>query len=53
MEVLPETTVAVLLGQLNTALTDNAVVIIGVIALGVAVAFVVRWFHKGTRRIKA
>lgn len=53
MEVLPAGTVTTLSTQLTTALTDNAAVIIGVIALGVAVSFVVRWFNKGTRRIKA
>lgn len=53
MEILPATTVTVLTTQLGTFITENALAIIGTIAVGVGVAFVVRWFHKGTRRIKA
>lgn len=53
MEVLPATTVTVLTTQLTTFITDNALIIVGVIALGVGLAFVLRWFNKGTRRIKA
>lgn len=53
MEILPATTVTTLTTTLTTFVTENAAIVIGVIALGVGVAFVVRWFHKGTRRIKA
>lgn len=53
MDVLPATTVTDLTTQLTATVAANAGVIIGVIALGVAVTFVVRWFNKGTRRIKA
>jgi len=52
MEVLPATTVTDLTTQLTATIAENAGVIIGVIALGVAIAFVVRWFNKGTRRVK-
>lgn len=53
MEILPATTVTSLTTTLQTYLTDNALIVVGVIGVGVAVAFVVRWFHKSTRRIKA
>lgn len=53
MEVLPPATVTTLTGQVTSVIADNAVVVVGVIAFGVAIAFVIRWFNKGTRRIKA
>lgn len=53
MEILPDTTVADITAVLAPIIGNNVVVIVGVIALGVAIAFIVRWFHKGTRRIKA
>lgn len=53
MEIIPAGAATTFATQLTDVLTDNAVPIVAVIALGVAVAFVVRWFHKGTRRIKA
>lgn len=53
MEILPATTVASLTATLQDYLTDNALIVVGVIGVAVAVAFVVRWFTKSTRRIKA
>jgi len=53
MEIFPATTVADLTAGLTATLADNIVVIIGVVALSVAITFVVRWFTKSTRRIKA
>lgn len=53
MDILPATTVTTLTTTLQEYLTDNALIVIGVVAVAVAVAFVVRWFTKSTRRIKA
>lgn len=53
MEILPASAVTDFTTQLTATLAENVGVIVGIIALGVAVAFVVRWFNKGTRRIKA
>jgi len=53
MEIIPAAAATTLTTTLTTFVADNAVAIVGVIALGVAVSFVVRWFTKGTRRIKA
>jgi len=53
MEILPATTVSVVTTTLQTYLTDNALIIVGVVAVAVALALVLRWFTKSTRRIKA
>jgi len=53
MQVIPADSAETLTETLTTFVTQNAGVIVAVIAIGVGVAFVVRWFHKGTRRIKA
>jgi len=52
MELLPATTVTVITGQLTDTVAANALVIVGVLALGIAVAFAMRWFNKATRRVK-
>jgi hypothetical protein len=53
MEVLPETTVALLTTALTAAITANALVIIGVIAFAVSIRFVMRWFTKSHKSVKA
>jgi len=53
MEIFPATTVADLVAQLTATIADNIVVVVGVIGLAVAITFIVRWFNKSTRRIKA
>jgi len=53
MQVLPATTLATITETFGETLAANAVVIVGVIALAVGITFVVRWFNKGTKRIKA
>ena len=53
MEILPATTVADFSTSLQTTITENVAVIIGVIGLAVGIAFVTRWFNKGTKKIKA
>ena len=53
MDILPATTLADLSAALQTTLTANVVIIIGVIGLAVGIAFVTRWFNKSTKRIKA
>lgn len=52
MDLLPATTVTDITTQLSSTVAANAGVIVGVLALGVAVAFAMRWFNKSTRRIK-
>lgn len=53
MEIIPDTAVTTITTQFGAIVAANAVAVIGVLALGVAVAFVVRWFNKSTRRLKA
>lgn len=53
MDILPATTVTDLSTGLGGTIEANAGVIIGTIALAVGIVFVVRWFNKSTRRIKA
>jgi len=53
MQIIPDDTVLELTTQLTAFITANALIIIGVIAFAVGVAFVTRWFTKSTRRIKA
>jgi len=53
MDILPATTVADISTALQTTLTANVGIIVAVIGLAVGIAFVVRWFNKTTRRIKA
>jgi len=52
MEILPATTVTVLTTQLSDIVTANALVIVGALGLGLAVAFTMRWFRKSTAKIK-
>lgn len=53
MEILPATTLTVVTTQVTEALADNALIIVGVLAFGVGLSLVMRWFNKSTRRIKA
>jgi len=53
MDIFPADTVTQIATTLQETLTANVLIVIGVIALAVAVAFVTRWFTKSTRRIKA
>jgi len=51
MQILPDDTFLRFTDTLSSFITSNALVVVSVIALGVAIAFVVRWFNSGTRRI--
>ena len=51
--IIPTTAPATLTTTFGDIVSANAVAILGVLFLGVAVAFVVRWFNKSTRRLKA
>lgn len=53
MDILPATTVTDITTQFGSVVSDNAVVIIGVLALGIGVGFVMRWFNKSTKKLKA
>lgn len=53
MEIVPDTAPATLTTTFGTIVAGNIVGILGVLFIGVAVAFVVRWFNKSTRRLKA
>lgn len=53
MELLPATTVTVLTTTVGDLVAANALIIVGVLATGVGIAFAMRWFNKSTRRIKA
>lgn len=50
---LPATTLAVITAAVTDAVTANGLIIVGVLGLAVGVTFVMRWFNKSTRRIKA
>ena len=51
--IIPATAATDLGTQLFAVIGANVVAIVGVIFLGVAVTFVLRWFSKSTRRVKA
>lgn len=51
--IIPASAVTTFGDQLFSVIAANALAVIGVLALGVAVAFVIRWFNKSTRRVKA
>lgn len=53
MNILPADTVEELSTALQTTITANVVVIIAVLGLAIGIAFVVRWFNKTTKKIKA
>jgi len=53
MEIIPDGAVTTLGTQLSTVVGDNVVGILGVLFLGVAITFVMRWFRKSTKHIKA
>lgn len=53
MEIFPATTVADLTAGLTSTISENIVVIVGVVALAVGIVFVTRWFNKSTKKIKA
>jgi len=51
--VFPTTTLSTITTTLFQVIADNITVVIGVVALGVGVAFVMRWFNKSHKKIKA
>lgn len=53
MDLIPATTVTVLTTTVGDIVAANALVIVGVLATGVGIAFAMRWFNKATRRVKA
>lgn len=53
MELIPATAPADLLAALSSQVEANVVPILGILFFGVAVVFVIRWFNKSTRRLKA
>lgn len=53
MEIIPSTAPVDLTTTFGTYVAANAIAIVGVLFIGVVVAFVVRWFNKSTRRLKA
>lgn len=53
MTIFPTDTVADLTAGLTSTISGNIAVIIGVVALAVGITFVVRWFNKSTKKIKA
>lgn len=53
MQILPADTVATLTTQVTGAITDNAGVIVGVVAFSVALGLILGWFKKTTRQVKA
>lgn len=46
MEIFPQSTIQELLAQLTQTVSDNIIVIIGVVGLATAIYFVVNWFTK-------
>jgi len=53
MEILPATTLTTLTTSLGDAISANALVIVSVLGLGIGVGFVMRWFNKSHKKIKA
>ena len=51
--IIPASAVTTLSGTFGDLVAANAVAILGILFFGVAVAFVVRWFNKSTKRLKA
>lgn len=47
MEIFPVSTVSDILTALDTFVFENIIVVIGVVALAIAITFVVRWFTSG------
>lgn len=53
MEIVPANATTLLSTTFTDIVAANAVAILSVLFVGVVVAFVVRWFNKSTRRLKA
>jgi len=51
MEILPVSTLQSFITTLGSMFTANVLIIIGIIALGVAVWFVLDWFEKSADRM--
>lgn len=51
--VFPTDTLATITSTLFQVIADNIGIVIGVLALGIGVTFVVRHFSKSTKKIKA
>jgi len=52
MEILPTTTVTTITTGMLDVVTDNIGAILGVLAFGMGVTFVTRWFRKSTNKAK-
>lgn len=52
MQILPATAATDLLTTFGDTVSANSLPILGVVGAGVAVGFVMRWFRKGTNKIK-
>ena len=53
MNLFPSDTLATFTTTFGDVIAANSTIIISVLALGIAVAFAMRWFGKSTRRLKA
>lgn len=53
MQILPEDTLTTITTQLTGFVSANALVIVGVIGTAVGIGFVMRWFNKSTKKVKA
>lgn len=50
--VLPENTVGDITTRIQQYLLNNMLVVVGVIAVVVAIAFIVRWYYKSTEKVR-
>lgn len=51
--ILPATTLTTLLGQFSSFVSANALIVVSVLGLAIGVGFVMRWFGKSHKKIKA